>query len=71
MSRTIRTSVAAAAAVAALAAVGTAAGAPPPNVVEDSVGAGFTINLKTEHKKPPKPATRVFRITNIRANAAL
>jgi hypothetical protein len=68
MSHTIRTSVAAATAVAALAAVGTAFSAPPPKVVEG--GPGFTIDLKTEQKKPTKPTSRIFRITNVRANAS-
>jgi hypothetical protein len=72
MSRTIRTTVAAVTAVAALAAVGTAAAAPKG--VEDSVGLGLTINLKMEAKKPLPPGntkSRVFRFTNIRANASV
>jgi hypothetical protein len=68
MSHTIRTYVAAATAVVALGAVGSALSAPPPKVVGG--GPGFTIDLKTEQKKPTKPTTRIFRITNVRANAA-
>jgi hypothetical protein len=70
MSHTIRTSVAAATAVAALAAVGTAFSAPPPKVVEGSAGPGFTSDLKAEQKKLTKPTSRIFRITNVRANAS-
>jgi hypothetical protein len=65
MSRTI--TVAAVTAVLALAAVGTASAAP--SVPEDSVGPALTFNLKMEHKKPTKPTSRRFRITNVRANA--
>jgi hypothetical protein len=70
MSRTIRTFAAAAAVAAALAAAGTASGAPPPGPAEGSVGPGVTSNLTMEHKKAKRPTHRVFRITNVRANAS-
>jgi hypothetical protein len=67
MSRSIRTTVAAITAVAALAAAGTASAAP--QVGQDPVGPAPTIDLKIDAKKAPKPRPRIFRITNVRANA--
>jgi hypothetical protein len=66
MSRTIRIFASTAAVAAAFAVAGAASAAPPPGPAEGSVGPGIVSNVKAKG-----PKHRVFRITNLRANASV